>query len=689
MISSAGTPVSTLSRIVGSARDRRRRGAAIAPNEWSNTVDEQGQTSTVESQSTANPGGVMSATTVPRPRTQSAAAPSPFPPIADYAFLSDCHTGALIAPDGSVGWLCVPSFDAPSVFGTLLDREAGYFRVGPFGINHAAAREYEPGTNVLVTTWKTPSGWIEVRDALTMGPHDDEDQVTPHTRPPADDDADHMLVRTVRCLAGAVEVELVCEPAFDYGRAPARWTMVQDSRHAADASGAGQSIRLQTDLLLGIEGNRVRARHILKAGEEMYCSLSWAAGRASVPDLDDARRRLAATTRYWRAWIDGARVPDHRWRDPIQRSALVIKGLSYMPTGATVAALTTSLPETPGGERNWDYRYTWMRDTTFTLQALHYLNLNWEANEFMQFVADLEPNEDGALQIMYGIDGRRDLAESTRDELSGYAGARPVRIGNGAFDQRQNDVFGAVLDSILLHSRRSQRIPRRLWGIVETQARCAEAVWREPDQGIWEARGKPQHYVSSKLLCWVALDRAAKLADMRSDANLADGWRNTADEIKQDIIANGLTDGGVLRQHYATDSLDASNLLAAKFGFFAHDDPRLHASVMAIADQLTDNGFVLRYRTDETDDGLSGKEGSFLICSFWLVSALAIVGEEQRARDLMERLLRVASPLGLYAEEFDSDTARHLGNFPQAFSHLALIEAAARIVVAELREEYS
>jgi GH15 family glucan-1,4-alpha-glucosidase len=619
---------------------------------------------------------------------QSAAAPSPFPPIADYAFLSDCHTGALIAPDGSVGWLCVPSFDSPSVFGTLLDRQAGYFRVGAFGINHPTARAYEPGTNVLVTTWKTPSGWIEVRDALTMGPHEDEDEVTPHTRPPADDDADHMLVRTVRCLEGTVEVELVCEPVFDYGRTPARWTMPNGNRHTADASGAGQTIRLQTDLPLGIEGDRIRARHVMKAGEEIYCSASWAAGKASVLDLDDAKRRLAATTRYWRTWLDGARLPDHRWRDPIQRSALVMKGLSYMPTGATVAALTTSLPETPGGERNWDYRYTWMRDTTFTLQALHYLNLDWEANEFMQFVADLEPNDDGALQIMYGIDGRRDLSESTRDDLSGYAGARPVRIGNGAFDQRQNDVFGAVLDSILLHSRRSQRIPRRLWAIVESQARCAEAVWREPDQGIWEARGKPQHYVSSKLLCWVALDRAAKLAEMRSDADLATGWRRTADEIKQDIIANGLTDAGVLRQHYATDSLDASNLLAAKFGLFPRDDPRLHASVMAIADQLTENGFVLRYRTDETDDGLSGKEGSFLICSFWLVSALAIVGEEQRARDLMERLLRVASPLGLYAEEFDSETGRHLGNFPQAFSHLALIEAAARIIVAELQQEY-
>ena len=372
----------------------------------------------------------------------------------------------------------------------------------------------------------------------------------------------------------------------------------------------------------------------------MYCALSWAEELAVPADVDEAVERHAATSRFWRAWLGRARIPDHRWRDPIQRSALAIKGLTYMPTGATVAALTTSLPETPGGERNWDYRYTWMRDTTFTLQALHWLNLDWEADEFMQFVADIEPTEDGSLQIMYGIDGRRDLTETTRDDLTGYAGARPVRIGNGAFDQRQNDVFGAVLDSILLHTRRGERLPRRLWPIVESQAECASKVWQQPDQGIWEARGKPQHYVSSKLMCWVALDRAAKLAEIRGDGDLKQKWGAVADEIRDDILEHGVSDKGVLKQHYETDSLDASVLLAAIFEFLPAGDERLHATVSAIAEDLTENGFVLRYRTDETDDGLSGKEGTFLICSFWLVSALAIVGELQRARDLMEKLLR-------------------------------------------------
>jgi GH15 family glucan-1,4-alpha-glucosidase len=624
---------------------------------------------------------------VARPR--SAAAPSPFPPIADYAFLSDCHTSALVAPDGAIDWLCVPRFDAPSVFGALLDREAGFFRFAPFGIHRPATRIYEPGTNTLVTTWQTRGGWVIVRDALTIGPRHREDEVTPHTRPPADDDAEHMLVRTVLCLDGSVELELVCEPVFDYGRVPAQWTLLDADRHVADASGADETIRLRTDFAIGVEGGRARARHTLAQGEQAYCSLSWAEGLASPANIDEANAQLAATTRYWRAWLAGARVPDHRWREPIQRSALAIKGLTYMPTGATVAAATTSLPETPGGERNWDYRYTWVRDTTFTLQALHWMELDWEADEFMQFIADLEPNADGGLQIMYGIDGRRDLSETTREDLSGYAGARPVRIGNGAFDQRQNDVYGAVLDSILLHTRRSQRLPRRLWPIVQSQAECATAVWREPDQGIWEARGAPRHYVSSKLMCWVALDRAAKLAEIRGDPGLAARWGEVAQEIRADILEHGVDQRGVLRQHYETDALDASNLLTAIFGFLPPDDKRLRATVLAIADELTEDGYVLRYRTDETDDGLSGKEGTFLICSFWLVSGLAVIGEMQQARDMMERLLRIASPLNLYAEEFDADTARHLGNFPQAFSHLALIEAAARIIVVERLEEYT
>ncbi len=612
----------------------------------------------------------------------TAIAPSPFTPIANYAFLSNCHTGALVAPDGTVDWLCVPRFDSPSVFGALLDRGAGGFRFAPFGINVPSDRIYEPGTNTLVTSWKTPTGWVVVRDALAMGPRRGEDTVTPHTRPPSDEDADHALVRTAKCIDGSVEIDLVCEPAFDYGRVPGEWALSPD-RHRADATGGDQALRLQTDMLVGIEAGRARARHVLRAGETVYCALAWS-DEALVPSTaDEAGDQLDATTRFWRDWLARAAIPDHELGPMIQRSALTIKGLTYMPTGATVAALTTSLPETPAGERNWDYRYTWLRDSTFLLRALHFLLLDWEADEFMQFMADLDRNDDGGLQIMYGIDGRRDLTESVREDLSGYGGAQPVRIGNGAFDQRQNDVFGAALDSVLLHSRRSQRIPGRLWPLVQAQVECATAVWRKPDQGIWEARGEPQHYVSSKLMCWVALDRAARLANISGEAALSASWAQTAAEIKSDILKHGVDSRGVLRQHYDTDALDASTLLAGIFGFLPPDDARLRATVLAVEDELSEQGYVLRYRTEQTDDGLSGKEGSFLICSFWLVSALAIIGEPQRARHLMERLVKAASPLGLYAEEFDAETGRHLGNFPQAFSHLALVEAAARLIVAE------
>ncbi|NUR72635.1 MAG: glycoside hydrolase family 15 protein [Hamadaea sp.] len=620
---------------------------------------------------------------------QSAAAPSPFTPIAEYAFLSNCHTGALVAPDGSVDWLCVPSFDSASVFGALLDRQAGHFRLGPYGIHHPVSRAYEPGTHVLVTNWRTATGWLVVRDALTIFPNPEKDDATPHTRPPVDADADHLLIRTAECIDGRVEVELVCEPVFGYGRTTAEWQNISADMHMAEVTADGVSLRLVSDLNLGAEGEQVRGRHVLKAGEGAFCALSWRTDRFAPRDFAEATARLDATREFWRDWIANSRMPDHRWREMLQRSALTVKGLTYMPTGATVAALTTSLPETPGGERNWDYRYTWIRDSTFTLQALHWLNLDWEADEFMQFIADLEPTEDGSLQIMYGIDGRRDLTESTLDHLTGYAGARPVRVGNGAFDQRQNDVFGAVLDSVLLHTQRSQRLPRRLWPIVQSQAECASKVWQQPDQGIWEARGAPQHYVSSKLMGWVALDRAAKLAEIRGDLDLAGTWRTTAEEIRADILAHGVSERGVLRQHYDTDALDASTLLAATFGFLPSTDERLRNTVEAIADDLTENGFVLRYRTEETDDGMSGKEGTFLICSFWLVSGLAAIGELQRARDLMEKLLKVASPLGLYAEEFDTETGRHLGNFPQAFSHLALIEAAGRIILNERIQEIS
>jgi GH15 family glucan-1,4-alpha-glucosidase len=363
----------------------------------------------------------------------------------------------------------------------------------------------------------------------------------------------------------------------------------------------------------------------------------------------------------------------------------VLKVLTYAPTGAVIAALTTSLPETPRGERNWDYRYTWMRDATFTLWGLHALGLDWEADDFMQFVADVDRNGDGTLQIMYGVGGEKQLPERTLDHLTGYDGARPVRTGNAAHSQRQNDVYGAVLDSVYLHTKLGGRLPQRLWPVLEAQVRGAIAAWDEPDQGIWEARGTPRHYVSSKLMCWVALDRGARLAEIHGEPERGAEWQAVAEEIKQDILDRGVRDG-VFRQHYETDALDASTLLIPLLRFLPPDDPRVVETVRTIARELTEGGLVLRYRVEETDDGLTGEEGAFLICSFWLVAALEEIGDHRRAKALLDKLLGHASQLLLFAEELDPRSGRQLGNYPQAFTHLALINAIMHVIEGEEAE---
>jgi alpha,alpha-trehalase len=630
----------------------------------------------------------MSPTIPIPPHDAPLAGASPFPAIADYAFLSDCHTSALLAPDGAIEWMGVPRFDSPSIFGALLDRRAGSFRVGPYGQSVPLSVRYIPGTMAVETTWICPAGWVVVKDALTIGQwHDQHGDESSHTRPPTDYDADHLLIRTVECIQGQVPIEVVCEPIFNYGEDPAVWEVKSSDWSYAEATcSRGTTVALHSDMRLGVEGSRVRSRHTLVEGEKRFVALGWNKGSAGPKDLQDALDRQSATEHFWRNWIAGGRFPDHRWCSYLQRSALTLKGLTYIPTGATVAAATTSLPETPQGERNWDYRYCWMRDATFTLWSLHALGFDWEADDFMQFVADLEREEDGSLQIMYGIGGERDLTEQTLDELTGYEGAQPVRIGNGAYDQKQNDVFGSVIDSIYLHSKMTGNIPRRLWPVIEDQVKCAIAVWDKPDQGIWEARGEPKHYTSSKLMCWIACDRGARLAEMIGNTKLAAEWQATADTIKSDILTRGVDARGVFRQHYDTDALDASNLLIVINRMLPPSDERIRNTVIAIADELSENGFVLRYRTEETDDGLHGKEGTFLICSFWLVSALSEIGETERASALCERLLAHASTLGLYAEELDAESGRHLGNFPQAFTHLALINAVLHVISDEERD---
>jgi GH15 family glucan-1,4-alpha-glucosidase len=611
---------------------------------------------------------------------------SPFPPIADYAFLSDCETNCLVAPSGAVEWMCIPRPDSPSIFAALLDRGAGAFRIGPYDEMVPAARRYLPGSLVVETTWQTRTGWLLVRDALCMGPwHNVNERSRTHRRSPTDFDAEHCLLRTVRCVSGSVDLSMTCEPSFDYGREEPVWQYEGDGygELVATADGAGVELRVTTDLRPGIEGAGLHARTRMTEGDRHFVALSWSP-LPTPRTLEEATERLERTQEYWRQWITLGDFPDHPWRSYLQRSALTLKGLTYAPTGALLAAATTSLPETPHGERNWDYRYAWVRDSTFALWGLYTLGFDREADDFFYFVADA--SRDGhQLQVMYGVGGERELDEESLPHLTGYEGAFPVRIGNGAFRQQQHDVWGAVLDSVYLHARSRDQLPESLWPVLKRQVECAAEHWEEPDRGIWEVRGEPQHFVSSKLMCWVALDRGARLARMHDEPEYAEKWQALADQIHQEILAKGTDDRGVFVQRYGDVALDGSLLLLPLMRFLPADDPRIRATVIAIAEELTVDGLVLRYKVDETDDGLTGEEGSFTICSFWLVSALVEIGELDKARKLCERLLAYASPLELYAEEIDPHSGRHLGNFPQAFTHLALINAVVHVIRAEQR----
>ncbi len=608
-------------------------------------------------------------------------------PIADYGFLSDGETTALVAPGGSVDWMCLPRMDSASDFGSMLDRHAGTFLLAPEDVTVPAARRYLPGTMILETSWGTATGWIIVRDVLLIGPwrHDAELSHS-QRRTPTDYDAEHTLLRTVRCVSGEVQLMMQCEPVLDYGRTPVRWSYTDQVYHQAVAKGADTelSLTLTTDLRLGLEGGQAAARTLLKEGDVRYVALCWG-GPPPPADYEQAYARLVWTAHHWQHWLNRGKFPDHPWRSYLQRSALTLKGLTYAPTGAIAAAATTSLPETIGGNRNYDYRYSWIRDATFALWGMYSLGFDWEAVDFFSFIADLAERDEN-LQIMYGIGGELDLQEHELDHLEGYRGSRPVRIGNAAYAQRQHDVWGALLDSVYLHSKVADHLDGRIWPILGYQVNAALKAWRDADAGIWEVRGEPQHFTSSKIMCWVAVDRGAKLASMIGHEAESALWEQAAEEIRQDVLANGVDARGVLTQYYGGTSLDASLLLAVLFRFLPADDPRMRDTVLAIADELTEDGLVLRYRTEEIDDGFTGEEGSFTICSFWLVSALCEIGEFERARKLCARLLSYAGPLELYAEEIDPHSGQHLGNFPQAFTHLALINAVMHVIDLEAEQ---
>ena len=609
-----------------------------------------------------------------------------FPPIADYGFLSDCEVSCLVAPDGSIEWLCLPRPDSPSIFGALLDRTAGTFRFAPMGTQVPHHRRYVPGTMVLETTWHTPTGWLLVQDLLVVRRVDEGTRRPDYRRAPGDSAATGTLLRVATCIEGRVETVLNVVPVFEYGLKLGAWAYEGEGyeQMTVRPPEGDPVVTLRSTLRLASAGARAYARSTLEKGESGYVALSWSGHQPA--DLDEAHAQLDDTVTHWRDWLSNGTFPDHPWRSYMERSALTLKGLSYAPTGAIMAAPTTSLPETPGGARNWDYRYTWIRDSSFMLRSLYRLGFDWEALEYFAFVIEAVggPTGDFELQIMYGIDGRKDLTEQTLDHLSGWRNSRPVRVGNGAWDQHQNDVWGMILDAVDIHLRQgASQIVRATWEGLSSLVEAAITHAGDPDQGIWEIRGDPQHFTASKVLCWVAMDRGADMARNRGDEERAEQWRKAADDLRTEILDKGVDTKGRFRQQYENDELDASLLLIPILGFLPPDDERVRTTVLAIADELTEDGLVLRYKVDTTDTGFEGKEGTFTICSFWLVTALAMIGESKRARALCQKLLNFAGPLQLYAEEIDATTGEHLGNFPQAFTHLALIDAVGRLIEAE------
>ncbi|TMM09360.1 MAG: glycoside hydrolase family 15 protein [Actinobacteria bacterium] len=612
---------------------------------------------------------------------QALHARSSFPPIADYAFLSDGEVAALVAPSGNVEWLCLPQFDSPSVFAAILDRDAGRFRFGPADVQVPAARRYLPGTLVLETTWKSRTGWLVVRDAITVGPwHHVKERAHRQRRPPSDWEADHVLVRTARCAQGTVEVTLECEPAFDYGAAKAEWRYEGSTYHQAVASGGESPVELtiDTDMRIGFEGSRASARTTLREGDTVYVSASWSE-HGGPKSFHEAFQRMDSTSAYWREQLTHGDFPDHPWRAELERSALTLRGLTYAPSGAIASAPTTSLPRVPGGKRNYDSRYTFVRDGAFALWAGYSLGFDWEADDFFYFLA--EHTQDGkGIRNMYGVSGEHELEERILEHLTGYENSRPVRVGNAAYKYEQHDVWGGLLDATYLHAKSRDKLPERIWPMVKLIVELAVENWRKPDRGIWASRGKPRHYTSSKVMCWVAADRGARLAELRDEGELVEAWDKTAAEIREDVCENALSERGVFTQHYETDALDASLLLMPLVRFLPGDDKRVEATVRAIADELVEDGLVLRQRPS----GRFAVEGeSYTVCSFWLVSALVEIGEIRRAREMFERLLALASPLGLYAEHIDPGSGRHLGNFPHTFTHLALVNAALHVIGAE------
>jgi GH15 family glucan-1,4-alpha-glucosidase len=613
-------------------------------------------------------------TAINEPAAATAGARGAFTPIGEYGLLADCNSAALVARDGSIDWLCLPRYDSDAIFARMLDPDGGHWSIRPAG-EFTVERRYVPGSLVIESTFTTAAGVVRMRDAMAFAPgqrgHD------------LGHDAPHEVLRSVEGAAGSVELVMELVPRPEYGLVRPLIRVVDGG---AKTFGGPNRIEVASGVPLMLRDAGLHARFAVRDGQRLGFAIVWAPPErrhAPEPTAPDAvAARVEDIVEAWRSWEAEHDVYDGPHRDLVRHSARVLKGLTYRPTGAVVAAPTTSLPETVGGERNWDYRFSWIRDSSLTLEALYIGACTDEAEEFVSFMTSAAGGG-ASLQIMYGIGGEHDLSERVLGHLRGWRDSAPVRVGNGAWDQVQLDVYGELLNALYVYRERLGELHPEIQAFVAELADTAARRWHETDSGIWEMRGEPRHHLSSKVLCWVALDRAVKLGPgLGEHAAKVDGWAVERDRIRDAILERGWSEHAqAYAQSFDAHELDGAALLMPIYGFLPATDERMRATIDAIARDLTEDGLVLRYRAQEglNADGLSGEEGTFVICSFWLVSCLAMAGEVERAEALFAQLAGYANDLGLLGEEIDTANGEQLGNFPQAYSHIGLIAAAYEI----------
>jgi GH15 family glucan-1,4-alpha-glucosidase len=597
-------------------------------------------------------------------------------PIGDYGLLSDCNSAALVERDGSIDWLCLPRYDSQAVFARILDPAGGHWSIRPAAASESE-RRYLPGTLVIETTFTTDSGSVRLRDAMSFAPGQRAHELG--------FDAPHEVLRSVEGVSGEVELVMELAPRPEYGLVR---PLFRRENGGGRTFGGPNRVAVTAGVPVEVEDATMKASFTVSEGEQVGFALRWApvehreAPQPCPPE--QLAERMDDTVEAWRSWEAEHDIYEGPHRDLVRLSSRVLKGLTYRPTGAIVAAPTTSLPETVGGERNWDYRYSWIRDASLTIEALYIGACSDEAEDFVSFMTSSAGGRasEHSLQIMYGIGGEHDLSERELPHLRGWRDSTPVRVGNGAWGQTQLDVYGELLNSLYLYHEKLGELHPEIQAFVADLADTAARRWKERDAGMWEMRGEPRHHLSSKVLCWAALDRAVKLAPQLGDYARPEEWAAERDRIREAALERGWSEKRrAYAQSFDSDELDAAQLLMPILGFLPATDERMRSTIEAIARELTEDGLVLRYRNEEglNADGLTGEEGTFVICSFWLVSCLAQAGEIERAEELFDQLVGYANDLGLLAEEIDTANAEQLGNFPQAFSHIGLITAAWQI----------